>query len=150
MGTMSKLEENILSSHAYNSDLEIKTIEYDPKGKPNSQKAIDQAEREGLLVVYPKDNEIMIDIDNGHSLQLFQKQMDIVKKYIGVLGVEQHPSKSGEGKWHITVTLATTVTPLERLALQAMLGSDRVRELLGYVEYKNNDPTSTLFLERKP
>jgi hypothetical protein len=150
MGTMSKLEENILGSQAYNSDLEIKTIQYDPNGKPNSQKALDQAEHEGLTVVYPKDNEIMIDIDNPHSLQLFYKQMDIVKKYIGVIGEEQHLSKSGGEKWHITVTLTTTVTPLERLALQAMLGSDRVRELLGYVEYKNNDPTPTLFLERKP
>ena len=146
---MSKVEENILSSYTYNSDLEIKNIEYDPHGKPNSQKARDQAEREGLDVVYPKNNEVMIDIDNAHSLQLFQKQMDIVKKHIGVIGVEEHLSKSGEGKRHITVTLNDPITPIERLALQAMLGSDRVRELLGYVEYKNGDPTPTLFLERK-
>ncbi len=146
---MSKLEDGILSDYTYNNDLELKTIEYDPAGKPNSQKARDQAERENLVVVYPKDNEVMVDIDNNHSLQLFSKQITIVEKYIGVLGVEQHSSKSGGMKSHITVTLANPVTPIERLALQAMLGSDRVRELLGYVEYKNGDLTPTLFLERK-
>jgi len=49
---MSKLEDNILASGMYNSDLEIKRIEYDPNGKPNSQKAIPTIP---LIIKYEKD-----------------------------------------------------------------------------------------------
>lgn len=155
---MSKLDDSIskligkaLIDPETNSDLAIKTIEYDPKGMPNSQRALDQAQRESLEVVYPADNELMIDIDNEHSYMLFQNQIQIVSKFVGVVEVRENPSKSGKPwKMHITVELDPNVSMLERLALQAMLGSDRTRELLGYVQYKNNDPHPVLFLEKKP
>lgn len=152
---MSQFEENLLRTEGmsdaklcdpcYNSDLEIKTIEYDPTGMPNSQRALDQAQREGLAVVYPEDNQLQIDLDNEHSYRLFQNQLLIVEKFIGSCAVKERPSKSGKpGKLHVTLTF------IERLALQAMLGSDRIRELLGYVQFKNNDPHPVLFLEKKP
>ena len=142
-------EDNMLDPN-YNSDLEIKTIQYDPNGKPNSQRAIDEALQFGLSVVFPKDNELQLDIDNEHSFQLYMKQADILKKYIGVEGYKVEPSRSGLPKLHITITLSRTVSTLERLALQAMMGSDRVRELLGFVQYLNNDPHPVLFLEKGP
>jgi hypothetical protein len=142
-------EYNMLDPN-YNSDLEMKTIQYDPNGKPNSQRAIDEALTFGLSVVFPKDNELQLDIDNDHSFQLYLKQADILKKYIGVEGYKVEPSRSGLPKQHITITLSRTVSTIERLALQAMMGSDRVRELLGFVQYLNNDPHPVLFLEKGP
>jgi hypothetical protein len=160
---MSKFEEDlmktegmsdpILSDPCFNSDLERKTILYDPNGLPNSERALTQATLEGLDVVYPQDNQLLIDIDNEHSYRLFNNQLAIVQKFIGgLLGCEEPPSKSGKPwKMHITLTFDDiTFTTLERLALQAMHGSDRIRELLGYVEFKNNDPHPVLFLEKKP
>lgn len=158
---MSKLDDAIeiktlgmydrhLSDPCFNSDLEAKTIEYDPKGMPNSQRAYNQAAIEGLDVVLPKDNELFIDIDNEHSYMLYNNLMQIIQKFIGVVDVVEEKSKSGKPyKLHITVLLDQDVTPIERLALQAMLGSDRVRELLGYIQLKNGDPAPTLFLEKK-
>lgn len=147
---MSKAEDSlILCGYDHNSDLEIKTIDYYPTGNPNSQNAIERARDEGLVVVFPKSNELFIDIDNEHSFQLFLKQFDIMSKYLGATGYEQSPSKSGMPKQHVTVYMDRDVTEIERLALQAMLGSDRVRELLGYVQEKNGDPHPTLFLEKK-
>ena len=158
---MSKFEEELLKSEGmsdpilsdpcFNSDLAMKTIEYDPDGNPNSQRAINQATIEGLEVVYPEDNQLQIDIDNHHSYMLLYNQLSIVQKFIGEYEYKETPSKSGEPhKFHITLTFTEhTFTPLERVGLQAMLGSDRVRELLSYVQLKNDDPHPTLFLEKK-
>ena len=153
---MSKAEDSImegLSTGIFNSDLETKDIKYDPTGNPNSARVLDEAARNGLAVRFPKDNELFIDIDNDHSFEMFKKQLDILKKYVGVLSAGGYytctPSKSGLPKRHVVVTLRDSVTEVERCALQAMMGSDRVRELLGYVQAKNNDPHPTLFIERK-
>ena len=146
---MSKVEDDILTSGMFNSDLEIKDIQYDPLNQPNSQRAIDVAATEGLNVIFPKDNELQVDIDNEHSFFLFEKQRMILNRFVPIRDIRIEPSRSGLPKRHITVTLVDPVSQIERLALQAMLGSDRVRELLGYVQHKNNDPHPILFLEKR-
>jgi len=130
-----------------NTELAIKRIEYDPKGMPNSQRALELAANEGLTVVFPKANELLIDIDNEHSFMLFMKQMDILKRYVGATGDTITPSRHGLPGRHIVVTLDHDIDETERILLQACLGSDRVRELLGYVQMKNGDAHPTLFLE---
>ena len=143
---MSKMESD-LTSYDQNTDLEIKEIEYDPNGMPNSQRAINVALSEGLTVRLPEANELLIDIDNEHSFMLYQKQMDILEKYVGTNGSKVTESRHGLPGRHIVVTLEHDITETERLLLQACLGSDRVRELLGYVQMKNGDAHPTLFLE---
>ena len=145
---MSKMESD-LTSYDQNTDLEIKEIEYDPNGMPNSQRAINVALSEGLTVRLPEANELLIDIDNEHSFMLYQKQMDILEKYVGTNGSKVTESRHGLPGRHIVVTLEHDITETERLLLQACLGSDRVRELLGYVQMKNGDAHPSLFLESK-
>ena len=163
---MSKVENELLANIQYcisdvsvtgantknygaESDLDIKEIIYDPTGRPNSQRAINEAAEKNLNVVFPKANELFIDIDNEHSFQMYIKQSMIARRHIGMVDEDITPSKSGLPKRHIIVTLDHDVTEVERAGLQAMLGSDRVRELLAYVQAKNNDPHPTLFLEKK-
>lgn len=58
------------------------------------------------------------------------------------------PSRSGGVKYHITLTLDKPVTPLERIMFQVCLGSDPMRELLGYRRLmKDGDFQPTLFFE---
>lgn len=160
---MSKMEENLvvynddglyderLASATFNSDLAFKNLNYEPStGMPNSQRALTQALAEGLDVVFPQTDELQIDIDNEHSRRLFENQLMILKRFVGVLGTISTPSKSGKPhKYHITVKLDVKLSVPTRLGLQAMLGSDRVRELLSYVQYINGDQHPTLFLEKK-
>ena len=143
------LNNEVLFADTPNSDLAIRTIDYDPNGNPNSQRAIDLALAEGLTVVFPAANELLIDIDNEHSFQMFMKQMDILKKYVGATGDTITPSRHGLPGRHIVVRLDHDITETERILLQACLGSDRVRELLGYVQMKNGDAHPSLFLESK-
>jgi hypothetical protein len=60
----------------------------------------------------------------------------ILNRFVPIRDIRIEPSRSGLPKRHITVTLVDPVSQIERLALQAMLGSDRVRELLGYVQHQ--------------
>ena len=73
------LNNEVLFADTPNSDLAIRTIDYDPNGNPNSQRAIDLALAEGLTVVFPAANELLIDIDNEHSFQMFMKQMHLTE-----------------------------------------------------------------------
>lgn len=83
-----------------------------------------------------QNNELQIDINNEHSFRLFNNQMVILSRYIAVLHIQVRPSRNGLPGRHITVRLERAITPLERIALQAMLGSDRIRELLGFIRLK--------------
>lgn len=153
---MSKIESKIekdlsldLTLSPNNTDLEQHEIEYDPTGMPNSENAITRAQAEDLLIVYPRPNQLFVDLDNEHSFLLFKKQFDLFVKFIDAdAEFSEAPSKSGLPKRHVTVWLSCEVTEEKRILFQALLGSDRVRELLGYVQESNGDPHPTLFLEK--
>jgi hypothetical protein len=81
---------------------------------------------------------------------LFTHQVMILSKFMQVLKWDDTPSRGGLPKRHITVYLGRAISSLERLALQAMLGSDRIRELLGFVRLQRGELHPTLFFERKP
>jgi hypothetical protein len=118
-------------------------------GSPNSARALREAEDYNLDVVFPTDYELQLDIDDDRAFSIFQELKTIVDKYYVILNEKVTPSRSGLPKRHVTLKLATKVTPLERIALQTCLGSDRVRELLGVIQVLLKDPHPTLFLEKK-
>lgn len=150
---MSIENDVLLNDEDYNdphSDLAFKELEYDPEGNPNSARAIHLAADGGLEVKYPAPQQLFIDIDNDHSFKLYQRQVDILRKYVGVFNEEIAPSRNGLPGRHITLTFRPfcKFTETQRIALQACMGSDRVRELLSYVQNENGDPHPTLFLEK--
>jgi hypothetical protein len=117
---------------------------------PNSNRAIEQAKLLNLDVVFPKKNELQIDVDDDAAYEVFKAHYDIVDRYWGIDAANIRPSRSGQdGKKHITVRLSQDVKNTERIALQAFLGSDRKRELLSYIQAENGDANPTLFLENK-
>ena len=117
---------------------------------PNSSRALKEAEEDNLLVVFPKDNELQIDIDTERAFSIYLAMRPIVEKYFGVKKETIAPSRSGLPKRHITLELCDRLTNYQRIALQLALGSDRVREMLGIVQEYKQDPHPTLFLEKKP
>lgn len=129
----------------------ITTAPSDFGGNLHSDGAFEQAERDGNLeVILPAANELQIDIDNEDNEQFFHQNLPKVSEYVGVYTWEEGPSRSGEPeRKHITVKLNRDVTPLERILLQAVLGSDLRRELLSYCRWTIDDPHPTLFFEKK-
>lgn len=106
---------------------------------------------EGWKIVVPADNELQIDIDCEEDEKLFLRNFSVLFDYLteGNPSYVTTPSPSGEPfHSHITVTLPFAVTPWQRIALQASLGSDRMRELLSSVRVIHGHEPATIFKEK--
>ncbi len=91
------------------------------------------AKKRGQVVVFPKPNQLQIDIDTEAQWKEFQRREEAFSCSVEPWGsMEITPSKSGLPSRHITITFPTskTFTEWERIALQAALGSDPIREYL--------------------
>lgn len=110
-----------------------------------------EAASRGCVVVYPKPNELFIDIDTEQQRTQFKICFNILLKIAAYTGSKciERPSPSGKsGRYHITVTLPGPVDELERIMLQAMLGSDPLREILSYARLVAGDPRPVCFFEK--
>lgn len=115
-------------------------------------KTVEQA---GYEVVLPEPHHLQIDIDTDEQYEVFRKSAACLARNWKALGfrkglpvVEEHPSKSGLPRRHITIHLPFEVTPWQRIAFQAALGSDPLRELLSAVRLFRGDEHPTLFVEK--
>jgi hypothetical protein len=101
------------------------------------------AKKKGLVIIYPKDNQIQIDIDSEEAFKEFQLRFEKLfdtplcmhqgENVIspGLFNIKTFPSSSGLPNRHIYITFQNrTFSALERIHLQSVLGSDPMRELL--------------------
>jgi hypothetical protein len=103
-----------------------------------------------LKVVFPDAYELQIDIDSSADAMTFEQNIDVIENSHGILNVKVTPSRSGGKRKHFTVRLITAVhDPVERIALQAILGSDRRREANSLRRWREGEKTPTLFFEKK-
>lgn len=134
-------------------DLNEFRTEMAPYNPDEERKAfIQRTKDEGFDVVIPKDNELQIDIDNDEQYAVFERAMHSLSRneVFSPLTYEEHPSRSGLPRRHITVTLPRNVdTPWMRIALQASLGSDPIRELISCIRLIRGDMAPTLFVEKR-
>lgn len=128
------------------------------------EQCLDLARTLGRTVKLPATNELQLDIDSEEELNGFRARFARLKKILGespVTGEERaepvggeatwtkRPSPSGKpGRYHVTVTLPREVrTHVERIVLQAVLGSDPMREVLNFRRWQHGDEQPTLFFE---
>jgi len=120
------------------------------------------AVQKDLKIVHPQHNELQIDIDNEDQYNSFRHVWPMFKAIAynvldrQTVRYKMKPSKSNDGKgenkyrYHITVPLAGDIyDDMERIALQAILQSDPIRELLNFSRHKNNNKPNILFLEKE-
>lgn len=116
------------------------------------------AKEQGLVVVEPEDNQLLIDIDNGADEAIYREMLEVLENN-GIDYAEEKRTVSRGGNTHIYGRIliegfkddaAIEVDPLLRVALQACLGSDRKRELLSLLRIVLKlQRTPTLFFETK-
>lgn len=108
---------------------------------------------QGYAIVLPKPNELQIDIDTDEQFAIFERASESMARNwwldSGMYSIEINPSKSGLPSRHVTITLPFDVTPWQRVALQASLGSDPMRELLSSIRLMKGDVAPTLFVEQQ-
>ncbi len=100
-------------------------------------------------VIRPTPYQLFIDIDSAAAFKVFKEQFELLNEML-LATFESKPSKSGGEHRHVIVTMPHKVTPLERIALQAMLGSDLKRELLSWHRVNTDTPDPTVFFESRP
>lgn len=110
------------------------------------------AKARGCVIVYPKPNELFIDVDSAADMVAFEKSFEILKKEWPESKVVRKTSSSSGRPWrfHFVVDMGCSLSELERIALQACLGSDRTRELLSFIRWDvDHDPSPTIFFEKE-
>lgn len=115
------------------------------------ERAIELAAEKNCRVRYPAPNELFLDIDNDDDFEHFEAALAILRTHIEVDGFDVTVSRSGVPNRHIVVRLVRPVAnDMERVLLQAVLGSDRVHEMLSLIAMKKGTMTHpTLLFEPK-
>ncbi len=117
----------------------------------STQGSLDQAFKQGVRVIIPKDRQLQIDIDSDDDYSRFTQAYDALKQhYLNVpLYYKTSPSRNGGEGRHITVEMTEELAQIERIALQAILGSDWRRELFSLIRVRKGEPLPTLFFEKE-
>jgi anaerobic glycerol-3-phosphate dehydrogenase len=96
----------------------------------------------------PDEAELFIDIDDVDSLHRCEKYLAVLSDNDFEI-IDVNKKRSRNGNWHVRVQLAEPVNDIERILLQACLGSDPKRELLSFLRLKFRlDRPPTVFFEK--
>jgi hypothetical protein len=98
--------------------------------------AIKLAADEGLTAFEPTYNELLLDLDDGKEINGTAYQ-SMRRNGYEVVSCLVTRSKSGNGT-HVYLRLAAPITWSERIALQAILGSDPVKEIISLMRLREN------------
>lgn len=110
-----------------------------------------QAEKKGCTVEIATDLELMIDIDSEEAFAFFEQQMEVLVS-LETIHFDHYivrASKSGLPKRHVTVFLVEPIDMTTRILLQAVLGSDRKRELLAFTGLLRGQENPVVFFRPK-
>lgn len=113
-----------------------------------------EAAKLGREVVLPTSNQLQLDIDSDEAFRDFIRRFERLEEMLGRkenvhVFHEIYQSPSGEpGHYHVTIELPYEPrSECERIFLQTLLGSDPMREALGWRRMMDGDPHPTLFFE---
>lgn len=125
-----------------------------------------EAEERGVDMVLPESpQDLFIDIDNAADEEILLRHLTVLAHFGVHVKVKKHaPSPSNEpGHMHYYLhvdpedldleymDLTPAAAPYIRILLQAVLGSDRKRELLSFLRLVlNTGQPPTVFFESKP
>jgi len=112
--------------------------------------AIREAEKKGLDIIYPKENELLLDIDTEEQMKIFEERAEYLNEFFPI-EFEIRQSQSGHPHYHIIISLSEDILldNTERIFLQLFLGSDPTREFLSYLRILKGEDLPTLLLEKK-
>lgn len=111
------------------------------------------AEQRGLVVVYPKDNELQLDIDSEEQWTEFIRRKAFFDEFFWgqsqTYEMVTTISASGYPKRHVTMAFKDrTFDHYQRMTYQAALNDDPKRTFLGLarlLQGRDDNPPTTLF-----
>jgi len=112
----------------------------------SSEDSKKHAERHNLIVHPADNNELQIDLDTSEQEEHYRKILPSVADVYDIKDIVETPSKSG--KLHARIFLAYPLSIEERIALQAILGSDPKKELCSLRNWLKGDEMPILLFEK--
>ena len=115
----------------------------------NSERVIAECAEAGLIVSFPADNELQIDLDTTEDWTRHERSWEIISREMQLPASARTvtPSRRKQHGKHVRIVLPIELSPALRIALQGALCSDPVRELLSTLRMLRGDPRPTLFIE---
>lgn len=93
--------------------------------------AKEEAERRDCDVIVATSSTLLLDFDSLEGVATYERNRDMVNRMFQIKNEETWRSGSGlPYHLHVVLTLDAVLNVAERVALQAALGSDPVREML--------------------
>jgi hypothetical protein len=106
------------------------------------------AEERGCTLITGDNKTLLLDHDTTGQLNVFNGNRRLVHEMYGIESVEQYRSRGGNDH-RIVYLKREAASPVERILLQALLGSDPKRELLSLRRTHNNHPTPSVLFRPK-
>jgi hypothetical protein len=105
------------------------------------------AEARGLRILDGNPQRLLLDLDDEAAFARFKRVYKRAKELFGFRDAFAWPSKSGLPHRHVAVDLERPASVEARLALQAVLGSDPILELLNLKRHDNGVEEPTMLFE---
>jgi hypothetical protein len=109
----------------------------------------DAAIEAGLSIVGADDRTLLLDIDSEEALRQYVKVRAVLEDFVEIEYITKLPSKSGLPHMHIVVHLSEPIPIYARIAIQACLGSDPMRELLSTICVLRKIPNANVLFMKK-
>jgi hypothetical protein len=94
----------------------------------------------GFKIVPARKATVLLDLDTPEDVARYEAILERIQKPMGhawgLKEVERWKSKSGVGT-HVHLEMTSDLNEYERVALQALLGSDPVRELISLMRMRH-------------
>lgn len=107
----------------------------------------EKAESLGLKVIVPPCNSLALDLDTDDQFAVYQRNFEVFKRHSEDLVAEVFETASKSNHRHIYIKLKRALPMHQRLALQAALGSDPMKELLGNLRTELGEGTPIAMFE---
>jgi len=101
-------------------------VKYTPDDETRSLETLQHLAGPGWNVSIPDDYTLQIDLDDGAEKLRFERIAEILKNSGRFVFVSSSSHESRNGNTHAILTLSEPLGLVERIALQAILGSDPV------------------------
>ena len=131
------------------------TTSYDIKGNDHVAHVQSKIDESGLSgeyeIILPQANQLQIDYDVPELPERFHKVLDLLVQAFCKLhqSITYIVRKSRHDNLHVTINLPCAIMDIERIAWQAIFGSDHMREGLSMMSQRRGIANPTLLIERK-
>ena len=130
--------------------MELTRMETEEYTKITQAQAIKTAIRNGFSVIEGYENTLLLDLDSHYDISYFKFIFPVFQSYVKCSIKDEWRSKSGKGK-HMVIKLEEPMPSLEcRSMCQAILGSDRIHELLSFFKNYVKEGAESVVLFKPP